>query len=100
MVQRRVILFRSYGVCAGPDTQEDYRDSNGEFMYMQCLEYVLGQAHRRITEIQTGGACIYNASLFGWPFLLVWHGQGNKTANCLFFDYYQDTYRAEIGRVS
>jgi hypothetical protein len=54
MVQRRVILFRSYGVCAGPDTQEDYRDSNGEFMYMQCLEYVLGQAHRRITEIQTG----------------------------------------------
>src|ERR1700722_977747 len=73
--KRGVHVYAMLGVCAGPGAQEDYGDSNG-------------------------GACIYNASLFGWPFLLVWHGQGNKTANCLFFDYYQDTYRAEIGRVS
>lgn len=51
------------------------------------MEYVLGQTQRRTTEVQTGGACIYGASLFVRHFSLSMAYAGkDKTANCHSFD--------------
>ena len=51
------------------------------------MEYVLGQTQRTTTEAQTGGACIYGASLFVRHFSLSMAYAGkDKTANCHSFD--------------
>lgn len=42
MVQRRVILLHSYGVCAGPDTQEDYGDPDGGLHVYAILHHLCG----------------------------------------------------------
>jgi hypothetical protein len=51
------------------------------------MEYVLGQTQRRTTEVQTGGACIYGASLSVRHFSLSMACAGeDKTTNCHSFD--------------